>query len=152
MKKLKLTFEKGGSLIVTPLPEARRTMECIEVILPHEEQLIHSRYCGREICFAVQTADYPPRENQTGDVDKFDVAYWRNWESPESRLPGSPGAETINVYYGPETLSFRTKPLLVNIFGRIDENQESVLDEIGNRIWQCGFERVRAEIIESGAQ
>lgn len=149
MKKIKLTFEKGGSLIIVPLPEVHQTIECIEAILPHEEQLIHSRYCGREICFAIQTVNYPPRENQTGAVDKFDVAYWRNWESPENRLPGSPGAETISFYYGQETLSFQTKPILVNVFGRIDESQESVLDEVGNRIWQHGFEKVRAEIIET---
>lgn len=152
MKKLKLTFEKGGSLTITPLPQARRTMECVAASLPRKEALVHSRYCGREVCFATKTGEYPPRENQASEVDKFDVAYWRNWDSPESGLPGSPGAETISFYYGPEFLNFRTEPIWVNVFGHIDESQEAILDEIGNRIWQCGFEQVLAEVIDDDMQ
>lgn len=133
--------------MVLPIPRAQKTTECIIASLPCESELVHSRYCGRELCFAIKTHDFPPIENQRSVVDKFDVAYWRNWESPENGLPGSPGMETVSFYYGSEILNFRTMPIQVNVFGRIDESQESVLDEIGNRVWQCGFEQVSVEMI-----
>lgn len=149
MKKIKLTFEKGGSLTVTPLADMADTTECITGIMPCDSKLVHTRYCGREICFPIATMVKPPKDNLTCLANKFDVAYWRNWESPADGLPGSPGAETISFYYGPEKLNFQTQPIYVSVFGRIDPREEAILDEVGNRVWQCGFEDVHVELIDA---
>jgi len=149
MEKLLLTFERGGRLIADFNDSAPETVRQIKAILPCQSQLVHSRYCGREICFGIETKAHPAEENLQICADKFDVAYWRNWENPERvGLPGSPGAETINLYYGREKILFKGQPLNVSIIGRISPDQEAMLDEIGNRIWQQGFEKVYAELID----
>ena len=149
MKKMKLIFEKGGELIVHFNDFTPNTVKCIQEILPCENYLMHSRYCGREVCFGVITGSLLAKENNVSKVEKFDVGYWRDWDHSEKReMQGSPGAEAISFYYGAEHLRFQDRHISVNVFGRIDESQESLLVEIGTRIWQQGFENVKAELIE----
>lgn len=150
MKKIKLTFERGGSLTVNFTGNAPKTVESILQSLPFENDLVHSRYCGREVCFGIRTKTLPPPEHQASRVKKFDVAYWRNWNEPEKGLPGSPGAETLSFYYGPELLQFQGTPIQVSVIGYIDEHEEDMLEEIGMRIWQKGFEKMRAELLTEG--
>ena len=150
MEKIKLIFERGGELIVSFNGLAPNTEQRIKEILPYENILMHSRYSGREVCFGIQTKEFVKQENSHTSVNKADVVYWCNWETPEENgLPGSPGAEVIGLYYGEEIVQFQGKPLCVNVFGYIDESQEALLEEIGNRIWQQGFEKVRAELIDT---
>ncbi len=148
MPSIRLLFEKGGCITVDLCGSAPETEKCILQMLPWESKLTHSRYCGREVCFAVETPALPPAENQRDRAEKFDVAYWRNWEEPARGLPGSPGAETLSFYYGAETLQFRGTPVRVNIFGRVRKEDEAVLEMVGNRIWKEGFEGIRAELAE----
>ena len=148
MKRMKLTFERGGSLTVIFSEDAPKTVASVLEALPIENDLIQSRYCGQEIFFGFGSKNFPPPENQTSHVKKFDVAYWRNWDSPNAGLPGSPGAEVLSVYYGDDYLQFKGEPLIANIIGHVDKSEESMLDEIGMRIWQKGFEKVRATLLE----
>lgn len=149
MKKIKLIFERGGELTASFNGLAPDTEKRIKEILPCENILVHSRYCGREICFGIQTKEFPKKENSRSTVDKADLVYWRNWEEPEENgLPGSPGAEVIGLYYGSEVVQFQGRALYVNVFGHIDAGQEALLEEIGSRIWQQGFEKIRAELID----
>lgn len=147
MRKIKLTFERGGYLTVVLDGGAPQTANCILEALPFENDLTHSRYCGREVCMGIETKTMPPAENQTSTVEKFDVSYWRNWHEPEKGLPGSPGNETFSFYYGPEQLQFQGTPIRVNVIGHISKEEEPMLEEIGLRIWQKGFERMWAELL-----
>jgi hypothetical protein len=148
-KKLSLTFERGGTLTVSITDHAPETARRVLDAFPCEHYVMQSRYCGPELSFGIATQKRPDQENATTRPKKFDVAYWRNWDSPDGEgLPGSPGEEAISFYYGDALLQFQGDPIEVNVFGRIDESEEAVLEEIGLRVWRKGFENVRVEIVE----
>jgi hypothetical protein len=64
---------------------------------------MHTRWCGREVNFAINTSKLLDKENYTGIASKFDVTYWRNWNNNEADLlPEASGQEAIAFYYGAE--------------------------------------------------
>ncbi|OLN29853.1 hypothetical protein DSOL_3384 [Desulfosporosinus metallidurans] len=77
-------------------------------------------------------------------VSKFDIAYWRDWESNKP-LEEAPGEEAMAIYYGPELLSYHNGLIRVNIIGRIRMEQEELLETIGMRIWRQGIEKIKVE-------
>lgn len=147
MKRIRLKFEKGGSLTAFLNDRAPKTVESFIDCLPITETVVHTRWCGREFSFGIKTKDKPPKENYTSIVSKFDIAYWRNWNGGD-QVKEAPAGETISVFYGAEMVRYHAGELIVNVIGRIDVNQEDLLEEIGNRIWLCGKEKVVIELIE----
>lgn len=144
MKKIKITFEKGGTLIADLNDRAPESVKSILDILPIYSTVYHTRWCGREISMGIRTVKKPPMENSSNIVSKFDVAYWRDWDS---KIIGkeAPHDEAIAIYYGPEILRYHNGFLTTNIIGRILWEQEELLESIGTRIWQCGRENVVIE-------
>lgn len=146
MKKIKITFEKGGCLTGWLNEDwAPETVMAIWSALPCKMFFKHTRWCGREIYGSIETGAIPDRENHTATVSKFDISYWREgWDTTTGKAPEDAG-ETIAFYYGPERLQYAGGILTLNVIGRIDWNQERQLDEIGARIWAQGFENVMIE-------
>ncbi|GAW28863.1 DUF3830 family protein [Carboxydocella sp. ULO1] len=146
MNQIKISFQKGGELIADLNERAPETIKRILEILPLTSTMVHTRWCGREISCGISTKVKPPQENCTSIVSKFDVVYWRDWES-EKPLTEAPAEEAIALYYGPELLRYHNGILRVNVFGRIKWEQEDLLETIGTRIWRHGIESVKIEIV-----
>ncbi|HHY04405.1 MAG TPA: DUF3830 family protein [Thermoanaerobacterales bacterium] len=146
MNKIKIMFERGGELTVDLNDRAPETVKRVLEILPLTSTVMHTRWCGREVSMGISTRKFPPLENHTNIVSKFDVTYWRNWEDPRA-MPESPAAEAIALYYGPELLRYHDGLIRVNVIGRVRWEQEELLEEIGERIWKRGVEEVRVERI-----
>lgn len=143
---LGFSFEKGGNLFVELCDKTPHTLRTLSKILPLESEARHTRWCGREVYFPICTRQTPCRENQTSTVSKFDVAYWTEWDI-HANPPDSLTEETLSFYYGAEVLRFHGGPLKVNVIGRISWDQESLLEEIGERVWHCGFEKIKISLI-----
>jgi len=146
---IQFTFERGGILIADFNKKAPETISAISNALkaPLTSQVFHTRWCGREINFGLTTQNPPQKENYSSVVSKFDLVYWRHWEEPGKLVDGAPGNEALGIYYGAEALRFHQFPIYVNIFGRIRWEYEDLLEEIGVRIWQQGYEDVTAELV-----
>jgi len=148
MTRIKFEFERGGILYGTlNRDKAPLTVQSVIEALPVETDLMHTRWCGREFSFSLTTRERPPRENTTGTISKFEICYWRSWES-EAPLPEAPGAEALAIYYGAERPSYHDGLLSLCVIGHIDYDQEKLLEEIGERIWKHGTEKVRASLVE----
>lgn len=144
MEKIQISFEKGGTLIAQLNNRAPQSVASLLEILPVESRIFHTRWCGREISLGLKTLTKPPKENHTNIVSKFDIAYWRDWENQVS--PGEQEiCEALAMYYGPEVLRFHNGLLTTNVIGRINWEQEALLESIGLRIWEFGHERVLVE-------
>ncbi|HUT66066.1 MAG TPA: DUF3830 family protein [Spirochaetota bacterium] len=143
-KKLVFSFERGGKLTASLLPEHNpKTVSVFIKMLPLEAVVYHSRWSGREINFPVKSSEKIPRENQTAQTNTGDVIYWREWEKE-----GFEAAEAIAIYYGPEVTRDHRGYLPVNVFARIPDSQWKAIEEIGLRIWQHGTEKVEVRIAE----
>jgi len=147
MKKIKMNFEKGGCLIATLNESAPKTVISFIDCLPITTSVVHTRWCGREFSVGIDTKNKPPKENFTNTVSKFDVAYWRDWNN-NIAIKEAPSIEAISFFYGAELLRYHAGELIVNVIGRIDYNQEELLDEIGERIWLEGKEKVTIELFK----
>lgn len=144
MKKIQISFEKGGILIAQLNNRAPQSVASLLEILPVESKIFHTRWCGREISLELKTRTKPDKENYTNIVSKFDLCYWRDWENQVSQAEqGTP--EALAMYYGPEVLRFHNGLLTTNIIGRIHWEQEALLESIGLRVWEFGHERVLVE-------
>ena len=143
MSCLKFHFERGGFLVANLRESVPTSFKAVMEILPIESRLQHTRWCGREVYLPITTLNAPAKENQTGIVSKFDLAYWREWDAQE----GGPVAETLSLYYGAERLSFHGGLLIVNVIGRVLWEYEEMLETIGERVWSSGFEGVKVELI-----
>lgn len=137
---LKITFEKGGELLVHLNGHTPKTKQSLMEVLPFESSAVHTRWCGREINFELNTKSKPPMENDTSVVSKFDVTYWRDWNVSEEKA-----AEAIALYYGAESLRYHKGIILVNVIGRVPFEQEELLEQIGVRIWKNGMEKIFVE-------
>lgn len=144
MKQIRVVFQRGGELIGDLNDRAPETVKRFLEILPLETTVVHTRWCGREISFGISTRTKPPQENTSTIVSKFDIAYWRDWESSKP-LEEAPAEEAMAVYYGPELLRYHNGLIRVNIVGRIKMEQEELLETIGIRIWRQGIETVKVE-------
>jgi hypothetical protein len=148
LDRIKVRFERGGELIINLNDKAPNTVQHVLNALPLESKVMHTRWCGREFSFALNSLAKMVKENNSGTVSKFDVAYWRNWGNDETLIE-APGYDAISIYYGAERLSYHGGLLSVNVFGRVDWQQEDMLEQIGLRIWEFGFEKVYACITSS---
>lgn len=144
MKKIQISFEKGGILIAQLNNLAPKSTGSLLEILPVESKVAHTRWCGREISLPIKTLIKPLKENCTNIVSKFDIAYWRDWDNQISPADQQV-SEALAMYYGPEVLRFHNGLLSTNIIGRINWEQEALLESIGLRIWEFGHERVLVE-------
>jgi hypothetical protein len=82
------------------------------------------------------------RENQTSTANTGDVIYWKEWEIEENP------PEALAFYYGAEVIRDHRGFLSVNVFARISQDQWPLIEEIGIRIWQKGFEKIHIQLIE----
>lgn len=146
MKNIRLVFEKGGTLHgCLDEKAAPETVMAIWSALPCQTVFKHTRWCGREVYGNIATGTVPAKENHTATVSKFDISYWReDWDLTTGQS-AEEAAESIACYYGPEYLSYAGGILPLNVIGRIDFSDEPLLDEIGQRIWMEGFEKVTIE-------
>ncbi len=145
--KIRLEFERGGVLYGFIQPQkAPKTVNSIISAFPVEGTVMHTRWCGRELSFGINTKELPPKEETTCCVSKFDITYWRPWDKKE-KAPEAQSFESIAFYYGAEHLAYHDGLLNSVIIGHIDYEQEDLLVEIGERIWKHGIETVKATII-----
>lgn len=146
--KVKFEFERGGVLYGELDPgKAPRTVEQVVKALPLQGKAVHSRWCGREISWGLETRELPPRENATGIVSKFDITYWRPWDRQE-KTPESNTFESIAFYYGAERPAYHDGTLSLNVIGHICYDQEGLMIEIGERIWLQGVEQVVCSLVQ----
>jgi hypothetical protein len=140
--RIRFTFERGGELVADLLPEAApKTIERVLEVLPHETRVYHTRWCGREINFPMESMNPVPRENQTATANTGDVIYWKEWETEENP------PEALAIYYGAEIIRDHRGFLLVNVFARISQDQWPQIEEIGIRVWQKGVEKICMEVV-----
>ena len=138
-----MTFERGGALTATLFEdEVPSVCKSILEIIPFESEVLHSRWCGREINFPINTRTTTPLENLTCQTSLLDLAYWRDPSEPPETA-----TETLAIYYGPEYLRYYRGTLFVSVFGRIDGKDEKTLKHIGIRVWQNGKEKIKVEKI-----
>ena len=124
--KIKLEFERGGILYGFLNPEkAPKTVEEVVKVLPISIEAVQSRWCGREISWGIKT-------NSPWD---------QNEKTPESK-----SFESLAFYYGAEKPSYHDGALSLSVIGRISYEQEELMEEIGERIWLQGSERVRCSL------
>lgn len=141
--KIKFVFERGGELVADLLPEAApKTIERVLEVLPHETTVYHTRWCGREINFAIESMKPVPRENQTATANTGDVIYWKERETEENP------PEALAIYYGAEIIRDHRGFLPVNLFARVSQDQWPQIEEIGIRVWQKGIEKIHIEVVE----
>lgn len=143
-KKIVFKFERGGELVAQLRPElAPKTVDSFLKILPLEATVYHSRWSGREVNFPVRSENKIPRENQTTQTNTGDVIYWKEWK-PE----GEQVAEAIAIYYGAEVTRDHRGYQPVNVFARIPPAQWKKIEEIGERIWQQGIEKMTVDTVK----
>src|SRR6056297_2923207 len=147
MAKIKISFDKGGSLTATLDNRSPKTVKAFIECLPIATTVVHTRWCGREFSLGIDTENKPPKEKITNTVSKFGVSYWKDWNS-QIKNSEALSNEAISIFYGAELLRYHAGELFVNLIGRIDLNQEDLLEEIGERVWLQGKENVNIELIE----
>jgi len=121
--------------------KAPRTIERVLQVLPYEATVYHTRWCGREINFPIKSLERVRRENQTSTANTGDVVYWQEWETEENP------PQALAIYYGAESIRDHRGWLPVNVFARIPQEQWSLIEEIGLRVWQHGIEKIRIEAV-----
>jgi hypothetical protein len=134
---LKISFEKGGTVYAKFHKKNSSAIEYLKKILPFDTEIFHTRWCGREIFMPIKTGNNDIGSDLTRNVSKFDLVYWM-------KEKGDIHDETISLFYGAESLQFYGGPLYVEV---ISVDQEELLDEIGERVWLMGKERVKIEKI-----
>ncbi len=144
MERIKFTFKRGGSLIaVLDEKRAPQTVKSLLEALPCEGDVMHTRWCGREIFVPTPTIHKPPKENQTNCVAKGDIAYWRDFDNPEAT--NHPASETLSIYYGSEFLRYHNGLLHCNVCGHIEYDQFDLMEEIGEDVWKHGINWAKVE-------
>jgi hypothetical protein len=130
-------------LVADLLPEAApKTIERVLEVLPLDCAVYHTRWCGREINFPIESVRSVPRENQTATANTGDVIYWKEWETEENP------PQALAIYYGAEVIRDHRGFLPVNVFARVSQDQWPQIEEIGVRVWQQGIEQIHIEVVE----
>ena len=141
--KIRFTFERGGELVANLLSEAApKTIDRVLEVLPLDCTVYHTRWCGREINFPIESVRPVPREKQTATANTGDMVYWKEWETEEN-LP-----QALAIYYGAEVIRDHRGFLPVNVFARVSQDQWPQIEEIGVRVWQQGIEQIQVEVVE----
>lgn len=142
MCDLKFSFEKGGIIYASILDENDEvTKEVLNVLSKRSinTDVIHTRWCGREIYMPIKTKNKTIDSSVTNNVNKFDLVYWKKNEEEGSD-------ETVSIFYGAESLRHYSGPIYVKVIGKVSNEQNKLLEEIGNRVWLEGKEKVTIEI------
>jgi hypothetical protein len=133
-------FARGGRVRATLLTErAPKTCAAILAALPHEAEVLHARWAGREIFLPLPLTGTPPMENQVNRVSAGDVIYAREWEGVYENT----GFETMGLFYAAEIVRDWRGECRVNWVARLVPDDLARLEEIGLRIWRTGGERVK---------
>ena len=126
-RRIRITFERGGEVTATLLEdEAPETCNAVWEHAPIVSQALHTRWCGREVNWAVDLGCEPPWENQTISSSVGNVVYWREWEG----LYPSTGAEAFGLYYGAELIRDHRGHQPVNVFAQVDTSSWDVLKDV----------------------
>jgi hypothetical protein len=137
--KLAFEFERGGILtadvLVSLVPQ---TAKCIAGAAPISAMVYQARWSGKEIFVPLDLAAKPPRENQTIRAGIGDVIYFTEWEGAYQRT----GFEAIGLFYGNEIVREWRGDAAVNVIGRIGSDQHALIQDIGERVWRKGGERI----------
>jgi hypothetical protein len=133
-------FARGGRVRAELLSErAPKTCAAIQAALPHEAEVLHARWAGREVFVPLPLAARPPMEHQTNRVSAGDVIYFREWEG----LYENTGFETMGLFYAAEIVRDWRGDARANLVARVCPDDLPALEEIGLRIWRTGGEKVR---------
>ncbi|NPV70032.1 MAG: DUF3830 family protein [Firmicutes bacterium] len=148
-RRIRIRFERGGEITAILLEsEAPETCDIIWDHTPISSEALHTRWCGREVNWAIDLGRRPPRENQTISSSVGNVVYWREWEG----LYPSTGAEALGLYYGAELIRDHRGHQPVNVFAQVDGAFWDVLKEVGQRIWRQGAEKVTVTRVVDDAE
>jgi hypothetical protein len=139
-QEIAFDFTRGGRIRAVLLTDrAPKTCAAILAALPHEADVFHARWAGREIFLPLPLAGKPPMENQVNRVSAGDIIYAREWEG----LYENTGFETMGLFYGAEIVRDWRGECRVNWPARLVAEDLPRLEEIALRIWRTGGERVR---------
>jgi hypothetical protein len=141
--RLEFVFQRGGSLIVSTLAEAPKTLDAVRQDLPIEAEVLQARWSGKEIFVPIALKHKPPRERQSIRASLGDVIYFREWEGSYEHT----GFEAIGLFYGPEIVREWRGDAPVNVFGRVDPSQFELLQAIGARVWRQGGEGISIRVL-----
>ena len=142
--KFQFHFERGGTLTMTTLAEAHKSIEFISKMAPINAKIFQARWSGREIFIPTKLKKKPPRENQTIRANLGDVIYFREWKDSYDFT----GFEAIGIFYGPEIVREWRGDSPVNLIGRIDPSQWDLIKSIGERVWRQGGERISIKVLD----
>jgi hypothetical protein len=141
--KLTFEFERGGLVAATVLlDQVPKTAEAIQAAAPISATVYQARWSGKEIFVPISLATKPPRENQTIRAALGDVIYFQEWEGSYQRT----GFEAIGLFYGNEIVREWRGDAPVNVIGRIDPAQHALIQEIGDRVWRKGGEKITIRV------
>jgi hypothetical protein len=134
-KKIKMEFEKGGTIIATLFEDdAPQTCTAVLSALPYEHEMIHAMWAGQEIFFdGLPTKEDVPFENATKNINPGEVVLFATTKS-------------FCIFYGKGIPRGAVdKEIEINVFGRVDDIEE--MTKIGLRIRRQGVEKVRITAI-----
>lgn len=139
-QRIALEFARGGRVRAVLLADkAPKTCAAIWSRLPHEAEVLHARWAGREIFFPIPLPDTPPMENLTNRVSAGEIIYFREWEGQYDNT----GFETMGLFYGAEVIREWRGDVRANLIARLLPEDLPLLEEVGLRVWRQGAERVR---------
>ena len=140
MAQIVYDFARGGRVRAVLLEDrAPKTCAAILSVLPHEADVFHARWAGREVFLPLPLPAKPPMENQVNRVSVGDVIYAREWEG----LYDNTGFETMGLFYAAEIVRDWRGEARVNWVARLVADDLPLMETIGLRIWRTGGERVR---------
>lgn len=140
VQRIRLEFARGGQVGAVLLADkAPRTCAAIWSALPHEAEVLHARWAGREIFLSMPLPDKPPMENLTNRASAGEIIYFREWEGQYDTT----GFETMGLFYGAEVIREWRGDVRANLIARLVPEDLPVLEAVGLRVWRQGAERVR---------
>ncbi len=144
MKRFSIKYEKGGEIQGVLLEEAApKICKMFWDNLPMETVSFHTRWSGRQVPFVPTWKEKPVMENQTLYVGLGDVCYYREWDG----LYDVKGVQVLTIGWGAEHLEDERGEAKVNLFGRIDPQYWGLLQQIGERIWKHGEEKITVKAL-----
>lgn len=139
-QRIALEFARGGRVRAGLLTDkAPKTCAALWNALPHEAEVLHARWAGREVFLSLPLADKPPMENLTNRASAGEIIYFREWEGHYDQT----GFETMGLFYGAEVIREWRGDVRANLIARLLPEDLPLLEEIGLRVWRQGAERVR---------
>jgi hypothetical protein len=142
VQRIALEFARGGRVRAVLLADrAPRTCAAVWNALPHEAEVLHARWAGREIFLPIPLPDKPPMENLTNRVSAGEIIYFREWEGQYDNT----GFETVGLFYGAEVIREWRGDVKANLIARLLPEDLPLLEEVGLRVWRQGAEWVRVE-------